>query len=69
MALAGVALGIGIALFAARFVEGLLFNTSPRDPAVLTVTSLTLVAVAVIASLVPALRAKRVDPMRALKAE
>jgi ABC-type antimicrobial peptide transport system permease subunit len=69
MALAGVALGIGVALFAARFMEGLLFNTSPRDPAVLTVTSLTLVSVAVFASVVPALRAKRVDPIRALKAE
>jgi predicted permease len=69
MALAGIALGIGIALFAGRFMEGLLFNTSPRDPAVLTVTSLTLVAVAVLASMVPALRAKRVDPIRALKAE
>jgi ABC-type antimicrobial peptide transport system permease subunit len=52
-----------------RFVAPLLFDTSPRDPLVLSGVGATLVVVAVLASVVPAFRAKRVNPMDALRAE
>jgi predicted permease len=69
MALAGVLIGSGIALALGRFVAPLLFDTSPRDPLVLSGVGATLVVVAVLASVVPAFRAKRVNPMDALRAE
>lgn len=69
MAFAGVLIGSGIALAMGRFVKPLLFDTSPRDPLVLTGVGATLVVVAVLASVVPAIRAKRVNPMEALRAE
>jgi hypothetical protein len=65
----GVVIGTGIAIWAGRFVKPLRFDTSPNDPFVLGGVALALLAVAVIASLVPAIRAKRVDPMEALRAE
>lgn len=69
MALLGVAGGVAVALYAGRFVQGLLFDTSPRDPAVLATAALVLVSAAIAATLRPALRARRVDPMRALKSD
>ncbi len=65
----GVIIGTGIALWAGRFAKPLLYETSPNNPFVLGGVALVLLGVAVIASLVPALRAKRVDPMDALRAE
>jgi predicted permease len=66
---AGISVGIVIALGAARLVEGLLFGLSPRDPTVFVSVSAVLLVVAVLASLVPAFRATRVDPMSALRAD
>jgi ABC-type antimicrobial peptide transport system permease subunit len=66
---AGVALGTAIALIVSRWVAPLLFEESPRDPTVFGVVAATLLAVALVASLVPARRAGRVDPMRALRSE
>ena len=65
----GVLLGLAAALVAGRYAEGLLFEVSPRDPAVLAAVALTLLAVAALASLVPGLRATRADPMVALRSE
>ena len=69
MAAIGVAIGTAIALATGRFIQPLLFETSPRDPLVLGGVALALLTVAVLASLVPALRARRVDPITALRAE
>ena len=66
---AGIGAGLGIALVGSRLVEGLLFGTSPRDPVVFISVSATLLLVAGAASLVPALRATRVDPMLALRSD
>jgi len=65
----GVAIGVAAALLAAPWLEKLLFQTSPRDPVVLAGVVLVLVIVAVAAALVPALRATRVPPQEALRAE
>jgi predicted permease len=65
----GVALGAIIALFAGKWIAPLLFDVSPKDPPVLVTVVVTLIAVAVAASWIPALRASRVDPNEALRAD
>ena len=65
----GVAIGAGIALFVARWVEPLLFHESPRDPWVFACVATVLVAVAALASFLPARRAARADPMQALRSD
>jgi predicted permease len=65
--LVGLALGGGLALWGSRFMEDLMFRQSPRDPLVFGVVALVLLAVALVASVGPALRASRVDPNVALR--
>ena len=69
LALLGVATGIIIALVSTRVLSALLYGVEPADPAVFTLVGVVLLAIAVAASLVPALRATRVDPMIALRPE
>ncbi len=67
------ALGVGIGVFGAvltsRGLESLLLGVAPRDPATYAVLAVVLTAVALAASYLPALRATRVDPVVALRAE
>jgi ABC-type antimicrobial peptide transport system permease subunit len=65
----GVALGVLAAFVTVRFVEKLLFNTPARDPLSFGVATLTILVVAVLATLIPARRATRVDPVVALRTE
>ena len=67
--LVAVAIGIATALIAARWIEPLLFGVSPRDPATLVGCSVLMLMIAAAASAGPALRAARVDPNSALRAE
>ena len=69
MATAAVAIGIVGALAAGRWIAPLLFDTSPSDPRVLGAVAAGLIVIAASASLVPALRASRVDPNVALRTE
>jgi putative ABC transport system permease protein len=71
LALGAVGLGIGAALAfgMARWIAPLLFNESARDPMVFGSVGLVLLAAVVAASWIPALRAARVDPQVALRAE
>ena len=71
LAVALLGLGIGglVVLAMGRWFEPLLFGVTPRDPAVLMSVALTLTTVAVFASLIPAVRATRVDPNLALRME
>jgi ABC-type antimicrobial peptide transport system permease subunit len=69
VAAVGVAGGTIIALTTGRFVAPMLFQTSPRDPVVFGVVIALLLAVATLASLVPARRAVRADPLVALRSE
>jgi predicted permease len=67
--LPGVALGAVLALLAGKWIAPLLFQVSPKDPPVLVGVVTTLVAVATLASWLPARRAARVDPNEALRAD
>jgi putative ABC transport system permease protein len=67
--LLATAIGLGLAWFAARWVGPLLFETSPRDPVVFGGVAALLVAIALVASAIPAVRAARVDPVTALRAD
>ena len=69
IAVAGVAIGTVIALIAAPRIAPLLFHESPRDPAVFVTVSIVLIGAAVLASLVPAHRASRIDPAAALRSD
>jgi putative ABC transport system permease protein len=65
----GVVLGVGGALVATRFMRGMLFGVEPNDPGALVGLSVVVLGVSVVAALVPALRARAIDPAEALRAE
>jgi putative ABC transport system permease protein len=65
----GLAIGTAVALALASRVSPLLFEVSGRDLTTYAGVVVTLLVVAVVASLAPALRAARVDPTVALRAE
>jgi predicted permease len=69
IALAGVAVGCLLALWAGRWIAPLLFAQSPRDPLIFGLVTAALLIVACLASGLPALRATRVDPNVALRME
>jgi len=66
---AGAAIGLPLALVSARFLSGFLYEVSPIDPFTLVIVGTALLAIAGLASLQPARRAMRVDPIHALRAE
>jgi ABC-type antimicrobial peptide transport system permease subunit len=66
---AGAAVGIGVSLLASRFLSSLLFEVSPVDPPTLLGAGALLLVVALVAAFLPAHRATRIDPVRALRAE
>jgi putative ABC transport system permease protein len=65
----GLVLGGGLALWGSRWMESMMFQQSPRDPLVFGIVTLVLLAVALLASFGPALRAARVDPNTALRSD
>ena len=69
IAATGIAVGLLLALASGRFIAALLFDTSPRDPLVIAGVALVLLLVALVASLAPARRALRVNPMQALRTD
>jgi putative ABC transport system permease protein len=69
LAAAGVVAGVIGALLVTRAIAALLYQVSPRDPWTLVALSTTLTAVALLACYIPARRATRVDPIRALRYE
>jgi predicted permease len=63
----GIALGLGIALSATKFLQAFAVGVSPRDPSILIGVPAILAAVMLAACWLPARRASRVDPIRALR--
>ena len=61
------AVGILMSLALARVLSGVLYGVSPSDPATLSGVVVIVLGVAVLAALLPALRASRIDPMTALR--
>lgn len=69
LALTGVAVGLVVSLAVTRVMKNMLFNLSTTDPLTFLTIALLLVAVALVASYLPARRATRVDPIVALRSE
>jgi putative ABC transport system permease protein len=65
----GLVVGLAGAIWLTRFIQSMLFETSPLDPISLAVVGSIFLLVAMTACLVPALRASRLDPMSALRQE
>jgi len=66
---AGVVVGLPLAIAAARLLRSALFGLGPGDPLTFAAALLGIVAVTLVASLIPARRAASVDPMQALRME
>jgi ABC-type antimicrobial peptide transport system permease subunit len=66
---AGLVAGATAGIFAAPLISDMLVGVSPTDPAALSGAALFLACIAAVATLVPALRATRVDPIRTLRSE
>ena len=67
--LAGLVLGVLGSIVATRLIQGLLYGVAPHDPVTLVATALLITAVGVAASWIPALRAARIDPGVAIRAQ
>jgi ABC-type antimicrobial peptide transport system permease subunit len=69
LVLAGAVIGAGAALFVARYIESQLFGVRANDPFIFVGAILALAAAAGLAGYIPARRAARIDPIRALRYE
>jgi putative ABC transport system permease protein len=65
----GLVVGLGVALASARFVRALLFGVTPYDSTTFVGASIALLVVALLACVIPAVRAAATDPMLTLRAE
>ena|SRR5215207_1250970 len=69
LALIGIGTGFAVALLLTRPLAAMLYGVAPYDPITMGAVALLLGVVSVLASALPAWRAARIDPMRALRAE
>jgi ABC-type antimicrobial peptide transport system permease subunit len=69
LGLAGCAIGAVAAIFAARLLRSLLFQVDVLDPIVLVLAIVSILVLALAASVIPARRAASVEPMEALRTE
>jgi ABC-type antimicrobial peptide transport system permease subunit len=69
LAALGIVMGLAAALALSRLVRGLLYDVTATDPVTYAMVPALLLMVAVVASLVPGLRAVRVSPLTALRSE
>jgi predicted permease len=65
----GLMLGVALALAAARVLNGQLYGANPYDPTVIAIAVLVLALCALVAALIPALRASSISPAEALRSE
>jgi ABC-type antimicrobial peptide transport system permease subunit len=69
LAIAGIAIGCALAYAMARWLAAMLFGVGPLDPVAFVVVPIALLTTAAVATAIPALRAARVDPIAALRAD
>jgi ABC-type antimicrobial peptide transport system permease subunit len=69
LSLIGIAVGVAVSLMVTRTLAALLYGVSPTDPVSLFASPIALLAVAALATYVPARRATAVDPITALRCE
>ena len=69
MAVLGIAVGVGVALWLTRFIDAMLYGLKAADPLTLAGTAAVLIFISLMAAFAPARRASRVDPIRALRHE
>jgi ABC-type antimicrobial peptide transport system permease subunit len=69
MIAAGALIGVPAALALTRYVQTQLYGLTPADPVTLAAATAALITVAAVAGYIPALRASRIDPIRALRYE
>jgi len=69
LTLIGLGIGATLAYFAAPYLQKQLFRVEPREPTIFLTVAVVLLAVAALATMLPALRAARVDPMTVLRKE
>ena len=67
--LLGIGVGLVAALAGSQLIRSLLFEISPRDPIVFSLTTVALLVVALLACWLPARRASRLSPLQALRTE
>jgi predicted permease len=63
----GAGLGVGLSALVARAIAGQLYGVAPHDPATFVAVPLLFCAVALVASLIPARRASRLDPLTTIR--
>lgn len=69
LAAMGLILGLAASWYLTRFIQGMLFEVEPNDPVTMATLGVLVFVIAAIATLLPALRAMRVDPVEALRSE
>jgi len=69
LVLTGIVIGVGSAFGLTRFLATLLFGIQPTDRVTFVVVSATFFVIAMVAALIPAIRATRLDPLIALRDE
>jgi putative ABC transport system permease protein len=69
LVLTGVVIGLALAVVSARTIATFLFGVPPLDPVTFAAVAVLLIVTASLAVAVPALRATRVDPVEAFRAE
>ena len=69
MTLAGIVIGLGAAFGLSRYVTSQIYGVEPANAALYAASALVLAGVAMVAAFVPAWRAARIDPIRALRYE
>ncbi len=69
LVITGLAIGVGGSLWLSRLMQGLLFGVAPHDPATLGAVAFTMALVGVAACWIPAIRAARIEPGVALRAQ
>jgi ABC-type antimicrobial peptide transport system permease subunit len=69
MVLLGALAGFALGMASARYIESLLYQVDPTDPAMLALPALTVFVAALLSALPPLIRAVRIDPAKSLRVE